>query len=270
MGATLPNSTTYLHPHESNLLDLHHTMQYDSSGRPVIRTNNFNLDVSRGAVPGHTNIFIGGRARLVPNNTEATIWNVGGLYPWAVWNTGGGTLSIVSTSASDTAITVLLDGLDVNYAQQTEVVVVNGLTPVVTTKTFIRLNSATNIGSNAIVGQVNISRNGTVVGRINADKQSTSMSIYTVPAGYTAFSVWADFGILGNASAELRALWRFFGGVFIGVYATPVTAQSYQAMPILPGAIPEKTDIDNRVALGTNNLDASSNQQLLLIQNIYL
>ena len=68
----------------------------------------------------------------------------------------------------------------------------------------------------------------------------------------------------------MRALWRFHGGVFVGVYATEMSGASYQATPPIPGRIPEKTDIDNRVAVGTNNLTASSNQQLLLIKNDYL
>ncbi len=44
MGATLPNSTTYLHPHESNLLDLHHAMDYDQYGQPVLRTDISGVD----------------------------------------------------------------------------------------------------------------------------------------------------------------------------------------------------------------------------------
>lgn len=264
------NTTDYNHPQETNLLSIERAMQYNAAGQPVVRTNNFLLDVSRGAIPGHTNVFIGGRNRAVPNNTEATVWNVGGLYPWSAWNAGAGTLSIASDNAADTGITILLDGLDADYNIQTEVVTVNDGTPVVTTKQFIRLNSAVNIGNKACVGNINISRNGTVVARIGADKQSTSMSIYTVPAGYTAFSVWGEFAILANNSAEVRSFWRFYGGVFVGVYATEVTGTSYQALPPLPGRIPEKTDIDNRVAYGTNNLTASSNQQLLLIENTYL
>ncbi len=265
-----PNSTSYVHSYEPNTNDLTMAMDYNSAGQPVIRSNNFNLDVSRGIIPGHSNVFIGGRNRLVPNNAEVTVWNVGGSYPWSVWDAGAGTLSVVSNNAADTGITVLLDGLGPNYEMLTEVIVVNGLTPVTSTNQFIRLNSATNIGNKSSVGTIDISRNSVVVGRINADKQSTSMAIYTVPAGYTAFSMWGDFSILGSASAELRSVWRFYGGVFIGVYATCVTSQSYQAVPPLPGRIPEKTDIENRVARGTNNLEASSNQQLLLVDNRYL
>lgn len=264
------NTTNYSHPRDPNLDDIHNTLQYDAAGRPVIRTGNFNLDVSRGAVPGHTNIFFGGRNHSVSNNTEATCWNVGGLYPWSAWNGGAGVLTLVSDSALDTGIVILLDGLDANYNIQTEVITVNDGTTVTSAKSFIRLNSATNIGSKACVGTISIRRNGVVVAQITPDKQSTSMAIYTVPAGYTAFSVWGEFAILGAASAEVRAYWRFFGGVFIGVYATEVTGTSYQSTPPLPGRIPEKTDIDNRVALGTNNLTASSNQQLILIENTYL
>lgn len=265
------NSTNYVHNWEPNLSDLHAAMQYDASGRPVIRTGNFNLDVSRGAVPGHSNVFIGGRNRSVSNNTEATCWNVGGLYPWSAWNGGAGTLSIVSDNALDTGITILLDGLDANYNIQTEVVVVNDGTPVDSTKQFLRLNSATNIGSKACVGNINISRNGTVIGRVTADKQSTSMAIYTVPAGYTAFSVYGDFSVSKNEAAELNAHWRFFGGVFLDIYSVQLYQNAFVATPPYPGAIPEKTDIDNRVAYATaNNTACYSNQQLLLIENTYL
>lgn len=253
----------------NNNKTLHETsLVVDRRGNAI--SGSYFLDVSKGKIPGSSNVFIGGRNRQVPNNTAATIWNYGGLYPWSAWNAGAGTLSLASNNALDTGIVVLLDGLDSNYNIQTEVITVNDGSPVVSTKSFLRLNSATVIGSKACVGVIDISRNGTVVGRINPDKQSTSMSIYTVPAGYTAFSVWGDFSILGNNSAEMQAFWRFYGGVFIGVYATEVTGTTYQSTPPLPGAIPEKTDIDNRVNYGTNNLTASSNQQLLLVNNNYL
>ena len=37
MGILLPNSTNYVHPHEANLLDIHHAMGYDAQGEPVLR-----------------------------------------------------------------------------------------------------------------------------------------------------------------------------------------------------------------------------------------
>ena len=38
MGVQQPNTTNYQHPHESNLLDLHNTMEYNALGQPVLRT----------------------------------------------------------------------------------------------------------------------------------------------------------------------------------------------------------------------------------------
>jgi hypothetical protein len=38
MGVQDPNSTNYVHPHESHLLDLHNAMTYNALGEPVLRT----------------------------------------------------------------------------------------------------------------------------------------------------------------------------------------------------------------------------------------
>lgn len=250
-------------------------MDYNSAGQPALRTGNFMLDVARGAVPGHSIVFIGGRNRQVPNNTEATVWINGGLYPWATFTNSGAAIYMTSASgATDTGVQIYIEGLDSNYAKISYTVTLNGSgTGNTDGVSFYRINAAFVVGSKAPAGDVTFrygSGAGTVVGKIVAGSNRLSQAVYTVPAGYTAFSVYGDFGVLGSNSAELRAYWRFYGGVFLRIYATPVTGQSFVAMPPYPGAIPEKTDIDNRVAEGTNNLTASSNQQLLLIDNTYL
>lgn len=265
------DTTNYTHPADPNLSEMHRSMQYDTAGRPVVRTADFLLDVSRGAVPGHSIVFLSGRNRTVPITSPVTVWETGGLYPWSAWNAGAGTLTVVSNNASDTAITVLLSGLDSNYAPLTEVVTVNGTTTVTTTNSFLRLNSAVNIGNKTVTGTVSIARNGTVVAQIIDGANNTKMSIYTVPAGYTAFSVYGDFAVGKNESAELNAHWRFYGGVFIDVYCVQLYQCAFVATPPYPGAIPEKTDIDNRVQYATaNNSTVYSNQQLLLVDNTYL
>ena len=269
------NSTNYVHSYEPNTNDLTMAMEYNSGGQPVIRTGNFMLDVARGAVPGHSIVFIGGRNRQVPNNTEATCWTVGGLYPWATFTNTGAAIYITSSSgATDSGVQIYIEGLDYNYAKISYVVTLNGSgTGNTGGVAFYRINAAFVVGSKALAGTTTFrygSGAGTVVGQIVAGSNRLSQAVYTVPAGYTAFSVYGDFGVLGSNSAELRAYWRFYGGVFLRIYATPVTGQSFMSTPPYPGAIPEKTDIDNRVAEGTNNLTASSNQQLLLIENTYL
>ena len=269
------NTTNYKHPNDPNLLDVHRSLQYDSAGQPVIRTGNFMLDVARGAVPGHSIVFIGGRNRQVPTNTEASIWTVGGLYPWTTFTNAGSTIYFVSSGTSaDAGVQIFIEGLDYNYSKISTIVTLSGSGTGDTDGIhFYRINSAFVVGPKALSGNVIFhygAANGTIVGQILAGSNRLSQSVYTVPAGYTAFSVYGDFGVKGNNSAELRAYWRFYGSVFLRIYATPITGSSFTAMPPYPGAIPEKTDIDNRVAEGTNNLTASSNQQLLLIENTYL
>lgn len=265
------NTTNYEHPQETNLLDLYRAMQYNTAGQPELRTSNFLIDVSAGRVPGHSIVFIAGRNRTTAISTPATVWEPGGLYPWSVWDAGAGTLTVVSNNAADTAITLLLSGLDANYNILTEVVTVDGTTTVTTTNSFYRLNSAVNIGSKSVTGTVTIARNGTTVGQIIDGANNTRMSIYTVPAGHTAFTVYGDFSVSKNEAAELNAHWRFFGGVFIDVYAIQVYQMAFAANPPYPGRLPEKTDIDNRINYATaNNTAVYSNQQLILIDNAYL
>ena len=104
-----------------------------------------------------------------------------------------------------------------------------------------------------------------MVGYAGSESQMSRAAVYTVPNGYTAFSMYGDFSVSASGYAQLDAHWRFFGGVFLQIYSIETTA-SYKADPIIPGAIPAKTDIDNRVSFGTNNLRCMSNQQLLLIK----
>ncbi len=234
----------------------------------------FYLDVTKGKVSGHSVAFLSGRAENF--STPSTIWNVGGMYPWSAWNGGAATLYANSASASDT-MNILLNGLDSNWLPISTVVQLNGTLFVNTGSTvFRRLNSAYILDSGAMnVGQINIhvgSSGGSIVGRINPGIGQTSMSIYTVPAGHTAFSMFGDFSVNKGEGAELNARWRFFGGGFITVYATEIFQQTYSASPPVPGAIPEKTDIDNVVQFVTtpNGTRVYSNQQLLLVNNSYL
>lgn len=238
-----------------------------------IISGDYYLDIAKGKIPGATVVFLSGRNTSV--NTAilpSTIWNAGQTlnYPWTVWNTGANNMVISSNSVLDIG-TVTLVGLDSNYVEQTETITINDGTPVTSTKKFLRLNSAVYQNNTGNAGQINIryaNSAGTIVGRIDPGQGITSMSIYTVPAGHTAFSVYGDFSVNKNESAQLISRWRFYGGSFLTVYSIEVYQQAYSALPPIPGAIPEKTDIENACdSVGTNGSRVYSNQQLLLIQN---
>lgn len=234
--------------------------------------NNY-FAVAKGEVSDNTTVFISGVNLLSnPLTMPETIWNVGGAYPWAAWNGGSKRLYLVSTSASDT-YQVVLNGLDNSYNPITEIVTLNGLIPVATVAAnYFRLNSALYLdGANSNIGDITIrvgSAVGPIVGLIADTEGSTSMAIYTVPAGHTAYSTYGDFSCNKNESARLVARWRFINTSFINVYATEVYQQFITANPPVPGAIPEKTDLDNQIhQVSTNGTRVYSNQQLILVKN---
>lgn len=234
--------------------------------------NNY-FAIAKGEVSDSSVVFLSGNNQDVdPATVPETIWNVGGAYPWSAWSGGNKTLYLASTSASDTQ-RVLLSGLDNNYNPISEFVTLSGTTPVATAlSTYYRLNNAIYLdGSTSNIGNITIkvgSAAGTTVGLIQDTEGSTSMSIYTVPAGYTAYSVYGDFSCNKGEAARLVARWKFYGSSFITVYATEIYEQFIVANPPVAGAIPEKTDIDNQVHLVTTaGTRVFSNQQLILVKN---
>ena len=125
------------------------------------------------------NIF--GFSRTVGTDFQ-TIWNDGGQY---VHPSAAVQMSCVSTSAADT-MAILISGLDENYESLNEIILVNGTTPVTTTNSFYRINSAT-ILSGSNVGDITVSEGGTVYANIEATLGTTQACVYTVPANHSLY-----------------------------------------------------------------------------------
>lgn len=131
----------------------------------------FNPDVSTASVP-------------------ETLWTVGGVY---VFTVTPATLSVVSTSAADTAAgtgarTVRLEGLNSAFYEISETVTMNGTTLVNTTQVFARINRAFNVtaGSGGVnAGAITISDGVNTVCSIVATYGQSQMAIFTVPMDYS-------------------------------------------------------------------------------------
>lgn len=107
------------------------------------RDDDYRVDVARLLVGGATTRHIFGRNPVVGNTME-DVWGRGGEYVWAQ---AASTLSVVSDSANDTILgtgvrTVHIFGLGSSMEEIDEAVEMNGLTPVVTTQEFLRVNDA--------------------------------------------------------------------------------------------------------------------------------
>ena len=172
-----------------------------------------------------------------------------------------GVVSIVSASGNDTdggtgAQSLEVQGLDASYHQVTEVVIMNGTSPVTTTTSFLRvfrlsLVSAGSGDTNA--GNITASVGGTDIARIGTGTGQTLMAVYTVPARKRAYLVKFQGSISKSTEAtfEIRekngGVWKTKG--HWGTFASTVTYD----YPV-PLCILEKTDIQ---VIGKANANAS-------------
>jgi hypothetical protein len=157
-------------------------------------------------------------------------------------------MTLVSSSASDTAVTIRINGLGAGFVLQTEDVVLNGTTNVLTTKSFLRINSMETIVGNA-VGNITAVNGGTTYAKITAGNGNTQMSIFTVPAGYTFYQTYyqadTNTSVTSGAYVRLRTYQvhqERTGGVVTAELQTAFVQQL--AIPLqFPVAYPEKHDI---------------------------
>ena len=156
----------------------------------------------------------------------------------------------VQTAATDTA-TIKIIGLDANYNEISEVVVLNGiiLTDQTTTTEFFRVNDLITIAGNC-TGNVTVVQTGTsdVVAKMNGGTGRNQASIYTVPAGcefhLTRLNGYtAETGLNPN---ERTAFFRNFVGLSNGVELRVAELAFHNTFNIYrtnPFKYSEKTDI---------------------------
>ncbi len=270
MANLYPNSTNYVHTYEPNTNDLTMAMGYNAGGQPAIRGLDFNLAVAQGRVPGVTGLSISGY-RTSTGTGFLPAWE-DGTY---VYFPSAQVVRVWSDSASDTNVSVLVDGLDANYVQQTETVVLtNGTTGVLTTKQFFRIN------------QIRLTRAPNNVGLIhagNSDKSITlayigavanntagrsQMTVYTVPAGYTFYLTQSNWYQNSNQSAFYRSWTQKPDGLIDIVLTFPIL-DNYNSTKVVPRSYTEKTDIQWQASVGNGNA-ISGQIEGYLISNTYL
>lgn len=170
------------------------------------------------------------------------VWTVGGLY---VFPTTAETLSVVSTSAEDNAggtgaTQIYIDGLDINFDPLNETVTLNGLTPVVTTSAFYRVNRMFIVGTVGTegrnVGTINATHGvAGIVGQISANEGQTLQAVYTVPRNYNGFLQDAHVHIeAGNSAVLFGEIYRrvnlgeFAGGWRVQRIGTATVSSPYE------------------------------------------
>jgi hypothetical protein len=202
----------------------------------------FDLQVARGQITGHEVLNVFGYSTATPSSGFIAAWENNTAY---VFPTVASTMVVSSSSASDTAVTILIDGLDADYNRISESVALNGTSNVTTTNVFFRINSVITTAGNA-VGTIYVKNaGGTTYAQIAIGSGKTNMSIYTVPAGYTAyltqFDAFSSTSVTSGVYATFRALRTSSTGVNNIVLQVPFL-NDYTITRPYPLPLPEKTD----------------------------
>ena len=237
----------------------------------------FYLSVAKGDFTGYSNVSKFGINSTVGSGGFESIWEGSNAYPWP---TAAATLSVVSDSANDTsggtvASTVEIQGLDSSWNLLTETITMNGLTPVVTTGSFLRVFRARVVTAGSLksnAAEITMSSGGTTLAYITYDTigmGQTLMALYTIPNGKTGYII--NLNVSSSKDSEHR--FRFM------TRDNAVTDAAWNVKEYMSARggfsswrkyainkVTEKTDIDLQV-ISNSTSAASGGFELILIDN---
>lgn len=248
----------------------------------VVRALSESITLAEGKMAGYSVVNkFGKNSDIDTGSVPEDIWEGGGLYT-GFPDTAGELIEVLSSSANDSsagtgARTVQLQGLDENFELQSEIVTLNGTTPVDTVGTYVRMHTARVLSAGS--GQVNEGtitfRHTTTTANVFAGmlpgKNQTNVAAYTIPAGKTGY-IRRIHGSLrrGNAGTADGSMWiRNFGEVFrsrrpftFGVNSRLIDEVSFGLR------MGEKTDITMRIdIISANNGDVTGGFDIILVDN---
>lgn len=239
------------------------------------RSEPFDLQVARGQIDAHSTVNIYG-FQVSVTTANIPVWEVAGAYTYPASATAMHLVSTVNTGGDKTGTTVLISGLDSTYTPISETLTLDGTTVVVTTKSYLRIQSislASVTGGANPTGTITLKdlTNTTVYAQINPSIGRSQMSIYTVPAGYTFYLSRIDAYTSANGSSADWVQYRNVNTTSSGV--TTLTQQApftnvYHAQRVMPRPFAEKTDMQLQAKTSANTHAVSIAAEGYLIKNV--
>lgn len=207
-------------------------------------------DISLGKISGEASYPMFGYNPDIDSGADETIWSASGIFSLP---TGAETLDLVSTNAADTAAgtgarKVKITGLDANYKIIQETVTMNGLTPVTSTSSFLRMYYATveEVGTGGInAGDITITQttSSKVMGLIPLNDGCAFQSMFTVPQGKKGLIHNIMYAVNKSKDATLIIKRKLFGKPLLTIGRIP----GFEGISIKPFKPPlvftEKTDV---------------------------
>lgn len=237
----------------------------------------FLTEVAKGNIPGHTLVNRIGYNPDIDSGASETIWNGGTIYAFPA---SAGVIACSSGSALDTAAgtgarTVLIEGLNASYETITETVTLDGVVPVNTSASFLRVSrvSVMTAGSTAAnQGELSFTIAAVSVATIPVGNNRSAIGIYTVPAGKIAYLLDLNVQQSNNSASSISgAVWATEGESLIFLRRDSFGGHSQSGgmtkRYIAPIAFPEKSDIRIDAIAGANNNEVHASFNLLLVDN---
>lgn len=251
----------------------------------AVRPTDYRYEAALGNREGATTWNKWGYNVDVDTGSSETIWSPGGTF---VPLTSASTLSFVSTSTADItssgtgAQSIIVYGIDANRLSQTEVIQLNGVTPVVTTSTWLGINrlsiylsgsggvNAGKITATAVTGS-------TVQGEIPVGGGSSQQAIFFSQSDHQVLLDWLLINITRLSGGGVQPtvtikMWvkSFVSGskyeVFRYVMDTAVE-NNVELMPTQPFPIGEKSVVWIEATTDTNNTIVSARFSGIEVKN---
>ena len=183
----------------------------------------------------------------------------------------------VSDDANDTLLgsgarTFFIEGLDTNYDYISETINFDGLTPVTTINSYLRVWGgfvATAGGTMANEGELvcDNSVSGDILIGIGPNVGVSKLGQFTIPAGQTGYVIALVAATSKTQGIQFRTKARLFGGTFI--HSTLFESNGAPVVVQLrsPNPIPEKTDFTISAKTQTGSSSVSVTYEFVLVDN---
>ena len=197
--------------------------------KPQVVASPYTYEIAEGNVSGHSALYKFGSNPDV-GTSEETIWQEGGLYPWASVDAAAGIVKVSSSSNTDAvgqtgALTCTIYGLNSSTGLvQNETVTLTGQTAVNSTLEYSRVNriicntAGTGLANAGIIyvgtGTITTGKPAVVWSSVAIGKNQTLQSIWTVPTGKTFYMTSFTVSTNSNKGNIINIYFRPTGELF--------------------------------------------------------
>ncbi len=250
----------------------------------------FLLEVQKGNVEGHTAVFRAGKIEEVGTLVNSINFGISGVTPL---KTVAGKFHLSSTSTDDAlgeigAEAILLNGLDANFIQTQEIVVLDGTTVVSTVNDYIGFPSSLIVfhptgGQYPLFTLREAQGEITVYDDIGEEIEVMKIGIfggssfnfgshaaYIVPLSHTLFISQFTAGVNQGKNAVVEARGQFEGTVVATLIAFDLFENTISLPLNPPSNVPEKSVIELTAFSSAAGVDVFASFEAVLVENKFI